>query len=161
MTSRPIHVVFLCMGNICRSPMAEAIFRHQTAAAGLSDRISISSAGTGDWHSGELPHRGTLGVLQKAGVAVSGLRAKQISAEQLADADYILAMDRRNIADLRLIDRAAAERSELMLNYSEGWEIDEVPDPYYTGNFEVVYAMLEQSCARFLQELRERYGWLD
>jgi protein-tyrosine phosphatase len=161
MASQPIHVVFLCMGNICRSPMAEAIFRHQVAAAGLSDRIRVSSAGTGDWHSGELPHRGTLGVLQKAGIAIDGLRARQISAAQLADADVILAMDRRNIADLRMIDRAAADRSELMLSYGAGWEIDEVPDPYYTGNFDVVYAMLEQSCARLLQRLRERHGWLD
>ena len=161
MDQRPIHVVFLCMGNICRSPMAEAIFRHQVAEAGLSDRIRISSAGTGDWHAGELPHRGTLGVLRQAGIAVDGLRAKQISDEQLQTADYILAMDRRNIADLRLIDAAAATRSELMLGYAEGWEFDEVPDPYDTGNFNVVYRMLEQSCRRLLETLRERHRWAD
>lgn len=157
--TRPVHVVFLCMGNICRSPMAEAIFRHQVVEAGLQDRIQISSAGTGEWHVGERPHRGTLSVLTQAGVATDNLRASQISAEQLTQADYILAMDRRNIADLRLIDATAATRSELILNYAEGWEIDEVPDPYYTGNFAVVYTMLEQSCRRFLQLLRERHQW--
>src|SRR5262245_6124100 len=97
---QPIRVLFICMGNICRSPMAEAVFRDLVEQAGLSERFEIDSCGTGGWHAGDPPHRGTLAVLRRYGIDASAQQARRLRAADLADFDYLLAMDAENLDDI-------------------------------------------------------------
>jgi protein-tyrosine phosphatase len=157
-TDDPIRVLFVCMGNICRSPMAEALFRHQVAAAGLSERFQIDSAGTGAWHAGEPPHRGTVAILRQHGVDVGSQRARQIAVADFARFDYVVAMDDENLRDLRHLRHDATERVRLLLEYAPALGVHEVPDPYYSGGFEYVYRLVEAGCAGLLAHIREREG---
>lgn len=157
-SDRPIQVLFVCMGNICRSPMAEAVFRHQVAAAGLADRFVIDSAGTGGWHVGELPHRGTLAVLAQHQVDAGGQRARQLTPADLSTFDYVVAMDRENLGDMAAFHREAHSRARLLLDYAPDLGTREVPDPYYNGGFERVYRLVEAGCAGLLAHIREREG---
>lgn len=154
----PIRVLFVCMGNICRSPMAEAVFRHQVAAAGLADRFVIDSAGTGGWHSGERPHRGTLAVLAQHGVDPGPQRARQLASADFDTFDYIVAMDHENLADMAGFHGEARARARLLLDYAPALGAREVPDPYYSGGFEHVYQLVEAGCRGLLAHIREREG---
>ena len=96
-----VRVLFVCLGNICRSPMAEAIFRDFVVKEGLEEKIVIDSAGTGDWHIGHPPHKGTQKILKENEVSFEGIKARQVEKEDLTKFDYIIAMDNKNIADLK------------------------------------------------------------
>src|SRR5690554_5601609 len=96
-----IRVLFVCLGNICRSPMAEAVFRHYVEEAGLSHRIEVDSAGTGDWHIGNPPHQGTRNILRKQQISYDGIKARQVNGEDFTSFDYIIAMDEQNLQDLQ------------------------------------------------------------
>lgn len=147
-----IRVLFVCLGNICRSPMAEAVFRHKVTAAGLADAFEIDSAGTGGWHAGEAPHVGTRRTLARHGIDATGLVARQIDRDDLAVFDHILTMDRDNYdAVLRL--GAPAERVAPLLTYAAETGYHEVPDPYYDGRFELVYQLVDTACDRLLASL--------
>ncbi|MCA9907013.1 MAG: low molecular weight phosphotyrosine protein phosphatase [Anaerolineae bacterium] len=152
-----IAVLFVCAGNICRSPMAEGIFRHLVNEAGLSDRIQVDSAGTGPWHVGEPPHRGTLSVLRKHGIAYDG-RARRITQSDFDRYDYILVADRENLSYVRrLVDDRHQVHVGLLLAFA--YHIgkvttDEVPDPYYVGNFEEVYDLVRTGCQELLSNIR-------
>lgn len=156
----PTRVLFVCMGNICRSPMAEAVFRHLVAEAGLSERFVIDSAGTGAWHAGEPPHRGTHAILAQHGVDVGPQRARQIAPDDLATFDYVLAMDEENLGDLRRMRRDPAARVSLLLDHAPALGVREVPDPYYSGGFEHVYRLVEAGCQGLLAEIRRSEGLL-
>ena len=151
-----INVLFVCMGNICRSPMAEAVFRDLVKKEGLADRFEIASAGTGDWHVGEPPHRGTRETLKRHGIEPNGLVAKHVSQAMLDRADYVVAMDYENLADLRSwrIDRQKVSR---ILDYALDVEVRDVPDPYYDGRFELVYQLVSIGSAGLLQQIREQH----
>src|SRR5690606_10512989 len=95
-----VRVVFVCLGNICRSPMAEAVFRHKVKQAGLDDWIAIDSAGTGDWHIGHPPHEGTRKLLDSKRIHWEGMKARQVKENDFHDFDYIIAMDQSNVNDL-------------------------------------------------------------
>lgn len=155
---RKIRVLFVCMGNICRSPMAEAIFRHLVEQAGLSDRFEIDSAGTGGWHVGEPPHSGTQRVLARHNISTAGMRARQVRSADIDQFDYILVMDRENLADLGRFHPRARERAKLLLSFAPELEVDEVPDPYYNGRFDEVYQLIETACRNLLAYIREREG---
>ena len=155
---RKIRVLFVCMGNICRSPMAEAVFRHQVAAAGLSDRFEIDSAGTGAWHAGELPHHGTRAVLMRNSVDVGPQRARQVLPTDFDDFDYILAMDNENMADLRQFHPEPQRRTKLFLDFAPEAPVREVPDPYYTGGFDEVFRLVSMASNGLLAHIREREG---
>ena len=155
--SRPFRVLFVCMGNICRSPMAEAIFRHQVAAAGLIERFVIDSAGTGGWHAGERPHQGTLAVLAQHGVEVGPQRARQLAAADFTTADFIVAMDRENLDDIAAYH--AESHAHLLLDYAPDLSTREVPDPFYNGGFEHVYQLIAAGCAGLLAAIRQREGF--
>jgi protein-tyrosine phosphatase len=153
-----VRVLFVCLGNICRSPMAEAVFQHLVDQAGLSDAITVDSAGTGEWHVGEKPHHGTLSVLHKHGIEYDG-RARQIRREDFRQFDYILAMDGSNLADLRRMmpDDSPAEVRRF-LEFAEDAPKQDVPDPYYNGRFEEVYQLVRQGAVGLLDHIRAEKG---
>ncbi|WP_019006179.1 low molecular weight protein-tyrosine-phosphatase [Cohnella laeviribosi] len=148
-------VLFVCLGNICRSPMAEAVFRKKTVDAGLADRIAVDSAGTGDWHIGRPPHEGTRRLLDRHGISYEGLRARQLRPDDGDRWDLIVAMDSRNERNIRGIigDRGGSEVIRFMSLLPERG-IADVPDPYYTGNFEEVYELVEAGCERLLERIK-------
>ncbi|MEE9103443.1 MULTISPECIES: low molecular weight protein-tyrosine-phosphatase [Pseudomonas] len=151
-------VLFVCLGNICRSPTAEGVFRHKVREAGLEDRIEIDSAGTGDWHVGKAPDARTRAAALRRGYDLSSLRARQVSAADFSRYDLILAMDHANLRDLKRL-RAGTGTAELDLFLRRfDLEIDEVPDPYYGGDdgFEQVLDLVEQACDGLLMEVKRR-----
>src|SRR5687767_3765018 len=109
-----IRVLFVCMGNICRSPMAEAVFENLVKQAGLSDQIAIDSAGTDGWHAGERAHQRTRDVLRRNGIVYEGC-ARQVTREDLQRFDYLVAMDSDNLAGVRELDRTGAYQQRLSL----------------------------------------------
>ncbi len=153
--NEPIRVLFVCMGNICRSPMAEAIFRTLVEEAGLAHRFEIDSAGIGSWHVGDPPHRGTQAVLRKHNIFPDGQRARQIRPRDLTHFDYIVAMDQDNLQDLEAMARRYGLRGQLLLlldladpAVTNGQR--DVPDPYYTGNFDYTFELVRSGCEGLL-----------
>lgn len=160
-------VLFVCLGNICRSPMADGVFAHKVKQAGLDDQITVDSAGTAGYHVGEKAHSGTLKILQHYGVPYDG-RARQFQHDDDQKFRYILAMDRSNfeniLAVLGLRDQSGktrvvtADGVEIALflhyAYSAGLTRElEVPDPYYTGRFEEVYQLVDLGCDALLDHI--------
>lgn len=157
-----IRVLFVCMGNICRSPMAEAVFKDLVAREGLSNQFHIDSVGTEAYHVGEPAHRGTRRILAQHGIACDST-ARQVRRADLEKADYIVAMDQSNAADLQaMMPRGSLDgRLSLLLSFTEdGRKIGslDVPDPYYTGNFEQVYHLVEASAKGLLAHIRRERG---
>lgn len=154
-----IHVLFVCLGNICRSPMAEAVFRHKVKEAGLEGAIVSDSAGTGDWHIGQPPHKGTRKVLEANRVSYEGIAARQLSAKDFDTHRYIVAMDASNVRNIQSFQVKAYDGElKLLMDFVPGKEGSEVPDPYYTGNFDEVYRMVDEGCDRLLAYIRSKEG---
>lgn len=155
-----IRVLMVCLGNICRSPTAEAVFRQHIAAAGLDGLIEVDSAGTSDWHLGEPPDPRSMRAAAERLYDLSALRARQVRVRDFEDFDYILAMDRQNLAHLEeLCPVACQEKLGLFLTYGDtGW--DEVPDPYNSGRegFNLVLDLVESASLSLLQEIRQRHA---
>lgn len=148
----PQRILFVCLGNICRSPLAEGIFRAQAGSAGLAGALSIDSAGTGPWHVGKPPDPRSIQVAAQHGIDISTQRARQIAATDFGDFDTILAMDRNNLATLEALDSGTGADLRLLLDTPA----QDVPDPYYggPGGFEDVYQLLWSGCENFLNTLR-------
>jgi protein-tyrosine phosphatase len=153
-----IRVLFVCLGNICRSPMAEAVFRHMVAEEGLSDLIAVDSAGIGGWHAGERPHRGTIDVLNQHGVAHEGIRARQIRREDLETFDYIVAMDEDNLRGIQRLRTTPKGQVFRLLELVDDMADKNVPDPYHTGNFAEVYELVTEGCKRLLDRIKKECG---
>jgi protein-tyrosine phosphatase len=158
MTDDVYRIVFVCLGNICRSPMAEAVMQSLLAAEGLDDRVDVSSAGTGDWHIGERADRRTIAALSARGYDATRHRARQFEPEWFDDHDLVIALDRHNLAELRAM--APPDRRDdvrLLLSFADdaGDDLD-VPDPYYGGTdgFDTALALVEHACAGLLQHVR-------
>ncbi len=151
-------VVFVCTGNICRSPMAEGIFRRMIEDTGLSDRIIIDSAGTHGYHVGEPPDARAVEAAARRGYDLSKLRARKFQREDFHRFDLVLAMDRDNHGILsRLAQPSAGHRLRMMMEYASQFREIEVPDPYYGGpdGFERVLDMLEDAAQGLLEALRK------
>lgn len=155
-----VRVLFVCMGNICRSPTAEGVFAHKLREAGLHDLVEVDSAGTHAYHVGEPPDPRAQQTAHRRGVSLEGLRARKAVAEDFRRFDYVLAMDRDNLAGLEKICPAGSEfKLQLFLSYAPNLETDEVPDPYYGGpmGFERVMDMIEEAANGLLQDIQLRY----
>jgi protein-tyrosine phosphatase len=153
-----ISVLFVCMGNICRSPTAEGVFRHVVEQAGLSAGIRVDSAGTHAYHVGEPADRRAMAAAERRGYSLANIRARRFGFEDFERFDYILAMDRDNLATL--IGQATPEQRgkiHLLLDFS-GSGSAEVPDPYYGGasGFERVLDLVEDACQGLLEVLRRQ-----
>lgn len=153
-------VLFVCLGNICRSPTVEGLFRHHVAQAGLGDEFLIDSAGTGDWHAGSPPDPRAIATASRRGVSIVDLRARQITEPDFRRFDLILGMDRQNVANIaRLKPADATAEVRLFLDAGLGLNRD-VPDPYHEDQtaFETVFDLCDQGAAALLARLRERAG---
>ncbi|UVE19234.1 low molecular weight phosphotyrosine protein phosphatase [Pseudomonas sp. LS44] len=153
-----MRVLFVCLGNICRSPTAEGVFRRKLSEAGLAERVTVDSAGTGDWHIGKAADARTSLAARQRGYDLSALRARQVEVADFSRFDLILAMDHSNLRDLQRMQPAVAQ-AELDL-YLRRYDLplDEVPDPYYGGadGFEQVLDLIEQASDALLAEVRQR-----
>ncbi|WP_047980424.1 low molecular weight protein-tyrosine-phosphatase [Ornithinibacillus contaminans] len=154
-----INVLFVCLGNICRSPMAEAIFRHQLQQAGLADEISVDSGGIGGWHVGEPPHKGTRTILDREKISYDGIRVRQVKKSDWEEFDYIIAMDDQNINDLKQI-HAGNEHVMVkkLMEFVDQPKERNVPDPYYTGDFEYTYELVSEGCSNLLSYIRSNHN---
>jgi len=153
-----VRLLFVCLGNICRSPTAEGVMRHKLQLAGLADQVQVDSAGTGGWHVGKAPDSRTRAAAERRGYVLHDLCARQVQADDFARFDLILAMDHDNLSTLRSL-RPADGSAELDLFLRRGGLAEEeVPDPYYGGadGFERVLDMVELACDRLIEQIRER-----
>jgi protein-tyrosine phosphatase len=151
-------ILFVCMGNICRSPTAEGVMRALLREEGLEGRIEVDSAGTGSWHAGEPPDTRAAEAAGRRGIALAGA-ARQVTSEDFERFDLVVAMDRSNLRDLLAIapDEDAAEKVRLLREFDPAADGDlDVPDPYYGGDrgFETVLDQVHAACRGLLAELR-------
>lgn len=157
-----IRVLFVCLGNICRSPLGEGIFRHHVSGAGLEHQFEIDSAGTGDWHVGQQPHHGSQLVARQRGLDLSGQRARQILVADLASFDYVVAMDSQNHRDILALVPRQAPRARVvrMMEFAPHLGHLDVPDPYFGAQdgFETVYDMIDAACAGLLAHIARERG---
>jgi len=153
-----IRVLFVCTGNICRSPSAEGLFLHKVAAAGLSDRIKVDSAGTHDYHVGDAPDPRAQEAATKRGYDLSRLRGRQVIRRDFLEFDYVLAMDRLNLKSLKPIcPPEQAAKLKLFMEYAPHAEDLEMPDPYGGSDedFDAVLNLLEAAADGLLAHLRQ------
>jgi protein-tyrosine phosphatase len=153
-------VLFVCMGNICRSPTAESVFREQAKRAGVLDRLRIESAGIGDWHVGQPPDERAIAHGRRRGYELASLRARQVRREDFARFDWIIAMDLRNLRDLAALRPADFQgHLGLLLDFVPELGLREVPDPYFGGaeGFESVLELTERACAALLAHIRQQH----
>jgi protein-tyrosine phosphatase len=148
-----IRVLFVCLGNICRSPMAEAVFKNLVKEAGLQNRIDVESAGTGAWHIGQRPHAGTLAILKTHGIDAGTKRAQQLSRSDIREFDYIIAMDDENVNDIEALFGKNVPR---LMDYAPHAPARNVPDPYYAGNFDEVYRLVQMGSKGLLETIRKQ-----
>ncbi|EJM09538.1 protein-tyrosine-phosphatase [Pseudomonas sp. GM18] len=153
-----MRVLFVCLGNICRSPTAEGVLRHKLREAGLAEQVEVASAGTGDWHVGKAPDQRSQAAAKLRGYDLSAQRAQQVTRADFATYDLILAMDNSNLRHLKAMQPAKgkAELDLFLRRYQS--EIDEVPDPYYDGDqgFEQVLDLIERASDLLVIELKGR-----
>ena len=153
-----MRVLFVCLGNLCRSPTAEGVLRHKLREAGLADQIEVASAGTGEWHVGKAPDKRSQAAAKLRGYDLSAQRAQQVTRADFATYDLILAMDNSNLRHLKALQPAKGKAElDLFLRRFQS-ELDEVPDPYYDGDqgFEQVLDLIERASDLLVIELKGR-----
>ena len=158
---RPPGVLFVCLGNICRSPTAEGVFRSHAERAGIAEQIRVDSAGTGDWHIGRPPDRRAIAAARERGIELGHLRARLVGAADFDQFDWILAMDRHNLRELKgMRPRTYRGHLGLFLDFAPELGLSEVPDPY-TGearDFDRVLDLVEPAAIGLLPHVQSRLG---
>lgn len=155
-----VSVLFVCLGNICRSPTAHGIFQHLVTQEKLAERILIDSAGTGDWHIGHAPDQRSQAAAIARGYDISHLRARQVSAGDFSSFDYILAMDNQNLTNLKAMQPANYDgHLGLFLAFGGQSDYREVPDPYYGGEagFQLVLDLIQDASEGLLDHIRRHH----
>lgn len=147
-------VLMVCLGNICRSPLAEGILKHKVQKLGLN--WSIDSAGTGDWHVGELPDHRSIAIAKKYGIDLTDQRARLFKDKDLDTFDLVLVMDKSNYQDILHFAKTDEQRQKvkLIMNFARPNSNEIVPDPYLDNRFELVYQLLDEACGAVIKEHR-------
>lgn len=158
---RKIRLMFVCLGNICRSPLAEAAFRAEVQKAGLSDFFEIESSGTGEWHVGKQADQRMRETAQRYGMSLEKHRAQQFGAGHFGDFDYIFVMDKNNLHDVLFLDRKERHGNKVRLfrEFDPQPQDYQVPDPYFGGRqgFENVFEIVQRTARRLLERLIEEH----
>jgi protein-tyrosine phosphatase len=156
---KQIKVLFVCMGNICRSPTAHGVFQALVDKHDLGAAIQVESAGTHSYHVGNPPDARSQATARQRGVDLSGLRARRFVSADFTEYDYLLGMDQANIADMGAIKpEGASARLQLMLEYSQQFSQLEVPDPYFGDDgFELVFEMIDDAALGLLRQIRNEH----
>lgn len=150
-------VLFVCYGNICRSPLAEAMFNQEVQAAGLANRVTVASVATGDHERGNRPHPGIEKIMQKYHLNDRGHRSRQITAADFAKSDLIIGMDDQNLADLRRMAPAADRGKIFGINdHTPGHQGEPIPDPWYSHRFQETYDALQRALPNWLAVVKDR-----
>lgn len=154
-----VNVLFVCLGNICRSPIAQGAFEDLLRREGLQNEVFVDSAGTGAWHVGEPPDARALESAGKRGLDLGGQRARRVTPEDCQNFEYVIVMDRDNYEAVSSLCRQPGAEVRLLLEYAPGSDQDEVPDPYFGGpdGFEHVLDLVEEAAWDLLDDLRERH----
>ncbi len=151
-----VKILFICLGNICRSPTAHGVLQHRLQERALTDRIEVDSCGTGGWHTGEPPDLRATAEARQRGYDLSALRARQLDPDDFYRFDFLLAMDRANLGELRAhCPDDFSGHLGLFLEFAPNASVDEVPDPYYGGErgFADVLTLVEDACDGLLETL--------
>lgn len=148
-----INVLFVCLGNICRSPMAEAVFRDLVKKEKLTNKIAVDSAATSPWQMGFPPHEVTLNILKKNNISSAGLIGRQLKKEDFRKFDYIIGMDESNIQNIYRITGKPNHPKIIRLLDLTKYRKD-IPDPFYTGDFEETYQLVSAGCRALLKKIR-------
>jgi protein-tyrosine phosphatase len=150
----PIRIMFVCLGNICRSPLAEAILKHKVKSLGLENQFEIQSSGTADYHVGEDPDPRTLQVAKERGVSIDH-KGQQFKRYQLEDFDYIIVMDAQNLLEVTRVAGYHSNKMIKMRYYDPGHQNENVPDPWYGSfeDFEDCFDLLDRCCDQLLNNL--------
>ena len=151
---KPAAILFVCLGNICRSPMAEYVMRRRAAEAGLQHVVRTDSAGTSGWHDGEDMHEGTRRVLERHGIDAGGFTSRRVVSDDLAAFDFIIAMDDNNLAELEKRFGRHPEKMFKLTDLIPDCGRDHVPDPWYTGDFDETYRLVDAGCAALLEQIQ-------
>jgi protein-tyrosine phosphatase len=155
-----VNVLFVCLGNICRSPTAEGVFKALVEREGLSDQVSVDSAGVGSWHIGSPPDSRAQATARKRGIDLSNQRARQAKAHDFERFDYVIAMDSQNHGDLaRMCPKGGEDRLYKFLQFAPQLGLSDVPDPYYGGDggFDGVLDLIEAASAGLLDDIRTKH----
>lgn len=159
--TEPFRLLFVCLGNICRSPAAEGVMRALAERAGLAQHVAIRSAGTGGWHAGKLPDQRMRSAALNRGYNLQS-RARQVTEADLHEHHLVLVMDQHNLREIRPYDQSGqhAAKIRLFCEFCTSHEAREVPDPYYGGaqGFEHVLDLLEDGCQGVIQHIRQHHG---
>ncbi|MXW82705.1 MAG: low molecular weight phosphotyrosine protein phosphatase [Rhodothermaceae bacterium] len=159
-SKKPKRIMFVCLGNHCRSPLAHGYFQNLVEKHGLQDEIEVASSGTSGWHIGEAPDSRICWVARRHGVRLNHIRGQKITKADLRTCDLILVMDRSNLRDVLLLDRDGrfTEKVRLLRTFDPSSVDDEIPDPYYSGIFEEVYTIVSRACDSLLEEIKSSLG---
>jgi protein-tyrosine phosphatase len=159
LSAKPVRVLFVCMGNICRSPTAHGVFQALVKKEGLGSAIEVDSAGTHSYHIGSRPDSRSQATAKQRGIDLSKLRGRRLIVDDFTEFDYLLGMDQSNIKYMRAIKpEGATSRLQLLLEYSKQFSAVEVPDPYFGNDgFDLVFDMIDDAARGLLQHIRREH----